>query len=337
MISTEFHKGLPVEYESFLIERYNSFITTCHYIKLYHPNLEINYMLVHANGILIDLLVFGNSKNTTTCFNSLTNLGQDIIDEFIKNIYIKFPSIQKIKIIASYKSYTLDKSVLYFRSDDHILNLPATIDEFYMELGAKTRKHIKARSARLSKEFSTVNFVVKFKTEIDENVVCKIIQLNRERMQHKGKKSGIDDAYKNNIYKFSQHYGCVAYLELDGTIVAGCISTILNKETFLHVIAHDNNFSKYNVGEVCAFNFIQTSIEKGFSTVHFLWGKSELKRRFLAKPSLLFSYIVFRKYSLAYAICKIKVALLNVLVYLKQNKISVIKGIQNILHRKGAQ
>ncbi|MDP4238377.1 MAG: GNAT family N-acetyltransferase [Bacteroidota bacterium] len=313
MISIECYSGLPIEYESFLIERYNSFITTCRYIEVNYSSYEINYMLIYENDILIELILFGNKGNTSTCLNSLVDIDQDIVAEFTKEIFEKYSSIQKIDIVASYKEYLLPKAVSCPKSDDHILNLPQTIDDYYLELGYHTRKNIKNRKVRLSRDYPGVSFVTKYGDEIEENIVNKIIQLNCNRMKKKGIIPGIDYTYKNNIYKYSQYYGCVAYLEIDGVIAAGCIATILNKEIFLHVIAHDDSFSKYNVGEVCIFNLIQFSIEKGISTVHFLWGETELKKRFLAKPHLLFTYVLFRSYSLEYILRTVKTIFFSVL------------------------
>lgn len=322
MISIECFKGLPLEYESFLVDKYNSFITTCRYIEVYCTSYDINYMLVYNNSTLIEVLIFGNRGNTSTCFNSLVDIEQNIVSEFIKKIFENYSSIQKIKIDASYHNYFLNKSFLFSKSDDYILNLPLTLDDYYLELGYHTRKNLRNRNVRLLRDYPTVNFVTKFGVEIEENIIDKIIQLNWDRMKQKGIIPRINNAYKNNIYKYSQHYGSVTYLEIDKLIVAGCISTKLNKGIFLHVIAYDNNFSKYNVGELCVFHLIQTSIEKGISIVHFLWGESELKKRFLAKPFILFSYYIFRAYSIDYVFSKVNITFSTLLNNFQHSKFS---------------
>ena len=305
MNSIEWFKGLPLEYESFLIERYDSYMTTCRYIEVYYPSFEINYMLVSNDGCLTDLLIFGNCGNSSTCLNSLTEIDQNIIDECSKKIFEKNPSIQRIKIDASFKEYFFKKALLYHKCNDHIINLPSTMDDYYLELGYHTRKNIKNRKVRLLRDFPKAKFVTKFGAEIDEFVIARIIELNRDRMKNKGIIPGKDDAEKDNIYKYSQHYGCVAYIEIDGVIVAGSISTVLNKNLFAHVIAHDNNFSVYHLGEICMFYLIQTAIEKGMSTFDLSWGENEYKMRLLAKPQLLFSYFIYRTYSLDYIVNKI--------------------------------
>lgn len=323
MITIECFKGLPIEHEPFLINKYNSFITTCRYIEIYHSaSFDINYMLVKEEDALIEVLVYGNNGAVSRCFNSLVDIDQSIIDEFTKKLFEIHPTIQKIKIVSTYKEYTSPKSILYSKSDDHILNLPSTMDDYYMKLGSSTRQHIKNRKVRLLRDYKNVNFVVKFGSDIEEHTVDKIIQMNIERMKHKGKTPGLDDTHKNGIYKYSQHYGCVAYIEVDGLIVAGSINTILNKELFGHITSHDNNYSKYNVGELCAFYLIQTSIEKGLTTFHFLWGASDLKRRLLAKPRLLFSYFIYRSYSFDYLFFKANELFLHIFIGFKRSRIS---------------
>ena len=315
-------KGLPIEYESFLIEKYDSFITTCGYIEVHAKDYEINYMLVFNNAVLIELLIFGNCGNASTCFNSLVSIDQNIIAECTKKLFEQYPVVHKIEIVASYNEYAYKKAVLHSTSDNHILDLPATMDDYFSELGQRTRKNIRNLKSKFLRDYPQVNFVTKFGIEIEESLIDKIIQLNSERMKQKGNIPGIDNVEKNNIYQFSQYYGCVAYVEIDGVIVAGSINTILNKGIFGHVTAYDINFSKYNVGEICALYLIQASIERGLTTFQFLWGESEYKKKLLAKPHLLFSYFIYRAYSFDYLFSKNKALLSRIIIRVKHSKYS---------------
>lgn len=306
MISIEFFKGLPLEHESFLIEQYDSFMTTCRYIEIYYPTHDVNYMIVTQDGNRIELLVFGIEKQTCTCFNSLVNIDQYIIDEFIKNIFQRYPFIKKIIVGASYSCYKFNNSYLSSRANDHILSLPSTIDDYYRGLGSKMRRNLKSSQAKLLRDFPEVNFVTVFGGDIQETIINKVILLNIERMKHKGVTPGKNDADIKNIYNFSKHYGCVAYIEIDGKIIAGNICYILNNRIFGHVIAHDNNFSNYSIGYLCQLQLIKVLTEKGLSKFHFLWGNSEYKTKLLATPHSLFSYHVHRNYSLSLIVNKYK-------------------------------
>ena len=320
MISIEFYKGLPLKYESFLVEKYDSFYTTCRYLEIYCPTFDINYMSVFDDGHLIDLLIFANRGNTSTCFNSLVGIDQNIITAFTKAIFEKYPSIQKVEIKGWYKEYNEKKSILFSKSNDYIISLPSTMDEYFSELGSKTRQHLKNYKARLSRDFPLINFVTKFGVDIKEVEIDRIIQMNIDRMKYKGITPGRNNSDKTSFYRYSQHYGCASYIEIDGVIVAGCISTILNKRIFLQVISHDNNYSKYNVGQLCILYLIQTSIEKGLLMLHFLWGENEYKKRLLAKPHTLSSYLIYKSYSLDFFVRKVNTTFSHVLIRVRHSK-----------------
>ena len=322
MKTIEYFEGLPLEHELFLIDRYNSFTTTCRYIEIFYAEYYIYYMLVRDDNKVTDVLIFGNKRNTARCFNSLVDMDKNIMDECIKAVFKQSPFIQKVMIDASLTAYQLRYSFLITKSEDYVINLPPSINDYYQELGMSTRKNLKSRKNKLLRNFSSINYITQYKSEIKDDIIDKIVQMNYDRMKFKGVVPGIDDKYKKNIYKYSQHYGCVTYLELDGEIVAGCIATILNKDIFLHVFAHDNNFSNYNVGENCVFHLINTSIEKKIQKFHFLWGNSDLKTRFNVKPAALFSSFVYRAYSLDYMANKMSTTLLSVLNRFKLSSFS---------------
>ncbi|MFT3752810.1 MAG: GNAT family N-acetyltransferase [Paludibacter sp.] len=323
MISFEYYNGLPLEYESFLIKRYDSFITTCRYIEVYYPNYEFNHMLVRDDSELQELFVYGIKGNQATCFNSLVSINQVVVAEFIRSVFEQHSTVTKIEIVASYNEYNFEKSILYFQSDNHILNLPQKIDDYFNMLGSSTRQTLKNRKAKLLRDYENVNFYTKYGSEISEEIVNRIIDLKTERQKQKGRRHKVDEMEKNNIYKFSKHYGCVSYLEVDGVIVSGSINTRLKNGMFGHITGFDPKFSKYNVGEICTFNLIQTSIENGLTTFNFLWGHSDLKRRLLGKPRFLYFYFIFRAHSFEYAFTKMKVSFQEMKRNLKQSRLLV--------------
>jgi len=322
MISVEIHKSLPANYESWLVEKYESYITTCGYIEIYYPAQEINHMLIFEDKSLTDLIIFGNEGNTCICFNSLVTMPQEVIEIFAENVFDKYPTIQKIRLAGSYKGYNLKRSFLFSKSNDYILCLPTNTDAYYSQLGSTTRRHIKNYNARFMRDFPDAQYITAFKTDIKESVIDKIVQLSFNRMKSKGIIPGKSQQDTNDFYRYSQYYGCVAYIEINGQIVAGSISYILNNRIYLYMIAHDNNFAKYNVGQLCIVNLIKTSIDLKLSTFHFLWGDNEYKARLQAKPHALFTYVIYRAYSFSFIVSKIKAKTSRMLINIRQSKYS---------------
>ena len=66
-----------------------------------------------------------------------------------QKIFEIYHLIKKIIISASYKNYLLQKSFLFDITNDFIIRLPSTIDEYYQKLGSKTRQHLKNYKSRL--------------------------------------------------------------------------------------------------------------------------------------------------------------------------------------------
>jgi hypothetical protein len=319
-IKIECFNGLPFDYESFLIDKYDSYVASCNYIEIFHKTENINHMLIYENDNLQEVIMFEIAGDTATCLNSLTFLNLNIFKLFTSHIFEKFLSIKKISYPSSYNDYSLDKSILWLRSDDYVLQLPITIDEYFQQLGSSTRSNVRKHKKKFFKDYPQAKFVTKIGNEIDENLIDKIIQLNFDRIKSKQEIPHVNHTHTNNYYKYSQFYGCVSYIEVDGVIVAGCIAYMSNKSIYSQFVAHDNNFSMYNAGQLCMIYLIQISIEKEFKEFHLLWGECEYKTRFLAKARPMYSYMVFKKFSSHYVLNKVKEAVFLITYKFKASK-----------------
>ncbi len=325
--SFEFYEGLPFEYEELLIEKYKSFITNCRYINVYFPDENHNYALVKANEEISDIFIFGKNGDICNCYNSLVEIDSKVVDAFTKALFDKFPTINKLKLSASYRKYDLEKSFVLSTANDYVVDLPKTLDDYYQKLGSTTRRHLKNYRSRLMKDFPTAKFVVKTKENIDEALIDKIVQLSYSRMKSKGIIPGKTQKDVVDFYNFSQYYGLVNYIEVEGEIIAGSISYIINNRFFLFMIAHDNSFSKYNPGQICIVNAIQTAIGLNLHTFHFLWGDNDYKLRFMALPRPLITYVFYRSYSVDFIKSKLKAALSIFLLTVRQSEFT--KPIRN--------
>jgi len=100
MINIELYHGIPYKYESFLIEKYHSFTTTCHYIETYHNNNDINYILIYDNKKLMHILIFKNLNNPdkiSICLNTLIHIDQEVLNIYSKKYLMNFPKLRKLK------------------------------------------------------------------------------------------------------------------------------------------------------------------------------------------------------------------------------------------------
>ena len=140
------------------------------------------------------------------------------------------------------------------------------------------------------------------------------------RIISKGQVPNVNSTHIDNFHQYSQHYGCVAYIEVNGSIIAGSIAYMSNKSMYSYFLAHDNDYSNYNAGQLCMLYLIQVAIEKGFTEFHLLWGESEYKTRFLAKPRTMYSYIIFKSFSYNFIFNKTKEYFSHLLYDFKRSK-----------------
>lgn len=329
MKNIEWCQGVPYDYESFLIEKYHSYVTTCRYLEIYYPGSNINYMLIYEDGKLIHLLIYTNKNRVCTCLNSVTEIEQDIIKAFTESIFEKYCSIQKVKLICLYGKYSFKRFYIVSKEEDLILQLPESIEDYNVFLGKKTRKEIKKSRLKLIHDYPNTNIIIQQGKDINRNVLEAIIKMNAERMYSKGIIPGINKTYRNRIIKYAQNYGVLCYIEVEGEIIAGCIASMIHKDVFSQIVGHKTCFNNYCVGKLCLWNLIKYAIEKEAFTFHFLWGKGEYKSRFLAQPQMVYSYFVCKSFSFNCFIAFIKAAIIRDLFKFKDSEVSI--PIKNVI------
>ena len=87
--------------------------------------------------------------------------------------------------------------------------------------------------------------------------------------------------FRNGVfYDFFQN-GLIYKVVIDGKTIAGCIGELIGEDFYLHKIAHDNKFSRYNLGQIALLKLIEQLINFRVKRFHFLWSKGvDYKIRF---------------------------------------------------------
>lgn len=127
--------------------------------------------------------------------------------------------------------------------------------------------------------------------------------------------------------------GLIYKVVIDGKTIAGCIGELIGEDFYLHKIAHDNKFSRYNLGQIALLKLIELLINFRVKRFHFLWSKGvDYKIRFGGVPHAIWTYSFYTAHSFSYykklCITKVMEAKSFVLEELRRNK-KLIK----LLHR----
>ncbi len=205
---------------------------------------------------------------------------------------IEFEKIEPIDLRRiGYHSFVTETS------EDMVLPLPGSFEEYEKKLGSKTKKHLRYYVRRLEKTFDDYRFVITEKEDIGQKLIGQIIDMNRDRMRDKSKTSGIDKKYEERIADFARTCGIVYHIEIEGEPAGGAIVSKIEDEYYLHVIAHKPVYNKFNIGQSALYLAILSAIENGGNSFHFLWGVAEYKTRLGGVKKELISIVVFRNIS----------------------------------------
>jgi hypothetical protein len=235
--------------------------------------------VVREGARIVVIFLFVREGARIRVLNEVIRINDREISQFAEYIFATF---KKITVI-SFHAIQADIRKLRFPyqrfncSEDIVLTLPETEQDYLSYLGKHSRKNIKYYKNKLVREFPTFRFEVLAKDEIAHKQIREIVILNRHRMAGKHKLSAFDDEETDRIIALVKECGVVGIITIDGKICAGAVCVCVGKNYFMSVISHDSQFDEYRLGTLCCFLTICESIARGGKEFHFLWGEYEYK------------------------------------------------------------
>ena len=261
------------------------------YYEIKNSTMYVNSRLVNIHSYSVNLIeyLFSIEKINRIIFKPCSLLINNKLDikKSKKNIKNNF----KKKIFFKIKNnFDINNNQL----SNFKLILPTTIDEYNNSLGKKTRQHLRWYQKNIdNSDFSKkLSFIIQEKDDISYLDFKKLVELNHERCSIKGFKSGTNSL---ELYNELKDNCLCCYFFIDKKIIAGTISSIYNNELSLFLIAHDNTFNSYNIGNLILLKTIEVAITKQIKIFNMLWGKCTYKERFKANEELLFDFICYKQ------------------------------------------
>ncbi len=164
-------------------------------------------------------------------------------------------------------------------SEDFVLDLPSSVDEWHASLSARTREKLRQCQRRAQRGEPTLSFRVFNDADISERQVRAVLKMSRARMRAKGRTYGMDAREEQRLCALMRERGQLASIEVDGQMRAGLLCTLSGNDVYMHVIAHDPAFDELRLGYLCCVLFIEAAIAQRRQRFHFLWGRYDYKLR----------------------------------------------------------
>ena len=291
---------IPSELETKLIDLYHNAFSVNEFFKLFGKADNYNALtLLSADMKPEHIICYRVIDNYINVLNELIDIEPIYLDYLSHSLFTKYPKITKIKF-NRIKSIGQDISSpfrLWSCSTDIIVTLPSTIETYDSSLGNKIKRNMRYYLGKLQCEYPDYKFEVTPTGHAEPSLIRKIIALNRSRMESKSIHSGYDAALENNVAEFSGKYGAVATIRIKDSVVAGIICYDMGSHVFGETIAHDSNYNKFSIGQICFYLTLKHFIGKGSKYFHTMDGSYEYKYRFLGVNQSLISLSIYRSVS----------------------------------------
>lgn len=288
--------------EEKLHKLYQSPFSDITYLNLQNSSITENAcckLVIHENSVLKHIILFkykGKEKKIAI-LNQCIKMSTSDVETICEALFHKFSHVQQIVFSYLFMVNKEKKEKIIYKmiSDDSILELPESMNEYLKTLDKKTRKYFQYYEHRIEKELPDFEVVYSEKQNIRLEQVEQVVQLNRDRMKNKGIRSGVTGILCEKSYQYARLNGFLCLCCDKGNIIGGTICSVVGEHAFVHTVAHDDHYQKYSIGQIALIKTIQYAIDNKIKQIHLLWGDFDYKSRLLCKKCDLFTVVKYRK------------------------------------------
>lgn len=292
-----YENTVPPFAESALEALYEHVFSSLPQFRIYNGIDANTHTYVARNGNKTSaVLLYRCEGRRIKVLNEQITLPSSEIDRFVRTIFDKYSGVdtvvfQAVRSDARRLAFPCQE---FYRTEDIVLRLPATVDEYLARLGKATRKNMKYHGNRLKRNFPALRYQSCIDEDIVKQHVRDIIELNRARMATKNKTSEIDEAESERLIRLVKQSGLVSVMILDGRVVAGTVCSRVGANYFMHINAHDPAYDDARLGKLCCFMTIGDCIGRGGKEFHFMWGRFEYKYLLLGVQQDFNELVIYR-------------------------------------------
>ncbi len=296
-ISTEWYENEIPDFSEETMERlYGNLFSSMAHFRVRGGADNASTFVARRGSEIISLLLFRRRRGKLNVLNEGMRLDSEEARCFADYAFDRYKSVNVIQFHAvDPGELDLPYPTQRFNClEDIVLDAPPTPETYLASLGKSTRSYLNRYRRKLQRDFPSFRHEVVDGKAVDERQVREIVQLNRTRMNAKGRESIIDDRETRQIIRMVRECGSVGIVTIDGRLCAGAINYRCGDNYFLDVIAHDPAYNDYRLGTLCCYLTISEYIARGCQQYHFLWGQYDYKYRLGGVRRDLADVIIYR-------------------------------------------
>jgi hypothetical protein len=281
-----FPNAIPAFVETELIRLYgNLFSSMDLFIAFGMNSSHVHTYVEKTDGENTAIILFQVNQSNIQVLNEQIFIPEEKLKRFTSHLFKRYKGIHSItfKAIATDMPGTPALGQRVSFTNDVVVQLPTTPENYLAAIGKSTRDNIKRYLKVLKRDFPTFQFQVHGPENTTRAQFLEIIRFNHERMVGKNKVPGTSEKEVERLYALFQRCGLLATVTIDGCVCAGTICYQVGDNYFMRVIAHDPHYNDYRLGVICCYLSVCDCIARGGKHYHMLWGQEEYKYRLMGQ------------------------------------------------------
>ncbi|MDB5852802.1 MAG: family N-acetyltransferase [Herminiimonas sp.] len=289
--------SLPAWIWSSLNELYGSMYCSLPWIMAHEGTCELNAAVIYQNDLISSVFIYRCTAGKLRVINECAILRGEDVELFVAHMFstrsissVVFHAVEVATDRPRFPGYRA------FCSEDFVIQLPGSAEEYAKRLGAATRKNIRRHLNRLERNHPSFSHRVVTGAMVEEWQIREIVRLNAARMHEKNVVPMLDESEVSKLIQLVRVSGEVGIVTIDGAIRAGSIVVCVGHDVISRVLAHDPLYNEDRLGTLCCYLTICDFIKRGAKRFHLMAGPAAYKGALLGEYRPLYHVVRYRSW-----------------------------------------
>ncbi len=301
-IVSEIHESaLPAHAKAALDRLYGSMYASWRHLQLCGVDQPTPHTWIgYRHGEVIGVLLFRMRDTEALVLTEMFTLEAEIAEVFCRAVFSRFAYARRV----TFNAVSLPRSLphwpmqSYAFSENYIIDLPASADDYLNALGKSTRKTIRGYGNRLQRELPGFRWQVRpaalLRKDEQRRLVRQWQAFKQASMAARGKRAVIERRDTARLLQLASECGLYGIATLDGRVVGGSLACRFGDNYVMLLSAADPALESFRLGMLVCYWSVCDCIRADARQCHLLWGKYHYKSQLLGKPHALQRVTLYR-------------------------------------------
>lgn len=301
-IVSEIHEfALPPHAKAAIDRLYGSMYASWRHLQLCGVDKPTPHTWIgYRHGEIVGVLLFRMRDAEALVLTEMFMLDPEIAEVFCRAVFSRFAYARQITFNAVSLPQPLRQLPLqsHVFSENYIIDLPASVDDYLNALGKSTRKTIRGYGNRLQREFPGFRWEVRSAAELRKDEQRRLVRqwqrFKQASMAARGKRAVVERRDTARLLQLASECGLFGIATVDGRVVGGSLACRFGDNYVMLLSAADPALEAYRLGMLCCFWSVCDCIRAEARQCHLLWGKYQYKSQLLGVPHALHRITIYR-------------------------------------------